>query len=47
MFVSIENCNSIEQVQEQYLGATHIQPVDGGWMVFEFASDYAIWQGQS
>ena len=47
MFVSQEQYSNLEQVQEQHPGAAHIEPVDGGWMVFESASDYAIWSGQA
>ena len=47
MFVSHEQYENIEQVQEQYPGAAHIEPVDGGWMVFNTATDYDIWAGQA
>ncbi|MBE0470596.1 MAG: hypothetical protein IBX55_13945 [Methyloprofundus sp.] len=46
MFVSIENCSSIEQVQEQCPGAVHIEQMDGGGLVFDSSSDYDTWAGQ-
>jgi len=46
MFVSAENYESIHAVEAAYPGATHIEPVEGGWMVFETESDYETWAKQ-
>ena len=47
MFVSEEQYADQSQVEDTYPGATHIEPVDGGWMVFDTATDYEIWLGQA
>lgn len=46
MFVSIENYESIEAVEAEYPAAAHIEEVEGGWMVFETASDHETWAAQ-
>lgn len=46
MFVSAENYESIKTVEAEYPGAAHIEEVEGGWMVFETATDYEIWENQ-
>lgn len=46
MFVSAENYAGQDQVEDTYAGAAHIEPVDGGWMVFATIGDYQVWSGQ-
>jgi len=47
MFVSIENYSHLNEVEETYTGASHIEPVDGGWMVFATIGDYLTWSAQA
>lgn len=37
---------SIEAVQDAYPGAEHIEPVEGGWAVFDTDGDYQTWLKQ-
>lgn len=43
MFVCSDN---IEEVEQSYPSAAHIEPVEGGFMVFPTLTDYAIWKEQ-
>ena len=42
----IDAC-SIEQAEATAPWAAIITAVDGGWMAFESASDYATWEAQA
>ena len=46
MFVSAEQCENIKQVQDQNPCAAHIEPVEGGWMIFDTTGDYEVWLRQ-
>lgn len=46
MFVPAEDYSDIQAVESEFPGATAVEPVDGGWMVFYNAVDYETWQGQ-
>lgn len=37
---------SIDEVESSHTDVVHIEPVEGGWLVFTDARDYEIWQGQ-
>ena len=45
-FAAIEDYPNRKAVVAAYPSATVIRKVCGGWMVFEYASDYEIWKGQ-
>lgn len=47
MFVSAEQYAGMNEVEGTYVAAAHIEPVEGGWMVFESAFDYDVWAGQA
>jgi hypothetical protein len=47
MFLSAENYSDIKSVEVEYPSAVAIEKVDGGWMVFDNATDHKTWQGQS
>jgi len=47
MFVSIENYADLNEVEDTYTGAAHIEPVEGGWMVFATIGDCKVWEAQS
>jgi len=47
MFLSAENYSDIKSVEVEYPSAVAIEEVDGGWMVFDNATDHKTWQGQS
>lgn len=47
MFASTENYENIEAVENEYPAATHIEPVEGGWMVFDTATDFDTWASQA
>lgn len=36
----------IEEVRDEYSSAAVIEPVDGGWMIFDSATDYELWLDQ-
>jgi len=46
MFVSAENYADKNQVEDTYTAAAHIEPVDGGWIVFATIGDYDVWSRQ-
>ena len=46
IFCSKEECPARRMVEAKYPGAAKICIVDGGWMVFEFMSDYETWRKQ-
>ena len=46
MFVSIENYADLNEVEDIHTGAAHIEPVDGGWIVFATIGDYKTWMRQ-
>jgi len=45
-FCNNQDYSSIDDVSDAYPGATEIVAVEGGWMVFETATDYATWKAQ-
>jgi hypothetical protein len=45
-FVSAQDYDSIEAVEEAYPAATEIIEVEGGWMVFDSATDAETWRNQ-
>jgi len=46
MFVSAENYKDIDSVENEHPSAAAIVEVEGGWRVFETATDYETWQCQ-
>jgi hypothetical protein len=45
-FASEQDYDSIEAVEEAYPAATEIIEVEGGWMVFDTATDAETWRNQ-
>jgi hypothetical protein len=45
-FASEENYDSIELVEQAHPAATEIIEVEGGWMVFDAATDAETWRNQ-
>jgi hypothetical protein len=45
-FASEENYDSMEVVEQAYPAATEIIKVEGGWMVFDTATDAETWRNQ-
>lgn len=46
MLLSRENYDNFEAVEAAYPAAALIIEVEGGWMIFETASDFDEWERQ-
>lgn len=46
MFIAYGDYTCIEDIQERYPQAVKIVAVSGGWMMFDNATDYLIWERQ-
>lgn len=44
--INFIECENLKEAREAYPSACKIQKVCGGYMVFEFVSDYEIWKNQ-
>jgi len=42
----LEGCKTAKEAKEKASWAAHVVKVDGGYMAFEFMSDYFIWKNQ-
>lgn len=45
-FASSQDYATIDAVSDEYPSATEIIEVDGGWMVFDTATDADTWRNQ-
>ncbi len=46
MRVFIEGCKTAKEAKEKATWASKVVKVEGGYMAFEFMSDYTTWKNQ-
>ncbi len=46
MQVILEGCKTAKEAKQKASWAAKVVKVEGGYIVFEFMSDYATWQNQ-
>jgi hypothetical protein len=46
IFCSVMHYSSAEAVDAAFTDVVAIEPVEGGWLVFRSATDWATWKGQ-